>query len=163
MKNTLTDVRGIGPSTARALEGLGIQTVAELAEASADKVASAGRVARVPGFDAAQAARLIAAAGALLDATGARKATATKPAPRAAAKRATPRAVSTKVESLPPAPLLDQIPVAADEATPPSSGDKKASKKLKAKEDKKQKKKAKSKSKAKKQKKKNKDKKGKKK
>ena len=92
MKTTLTDVRGIGPSTARALEAQGIQSVAELAEASAGRVASAGKEARVPGFDEVQAAALIAAAGALLKTTGARKATATKAAPRAAAKRATPRA-----------------------------------------------------------------------
>ena len=61
MKMQLTDVRGVGPSTARALEALGIRTVAALAEASPKTVASA------PGFGEARAADVVAAAAALLD------------------------------------------------------------------------------------------------
>ena len=65
MKQQLTDVRGIGPSAARALEEQGIRTVAALAKASTDKVTAA------PGFGETRAAGVIAAAAALLAAAGA--------------------------------------------------------------------------------------------
>jgi len=69
MKTQLTDVRGVGPSTARNLEALGIRTVAALAESSAREVAT------VRGFGEARAAKVIATAGAMLNAAGAPKAT----------------------------------------------------------------------------------------
>jgi hypothetical protein len=64
MKLQLTDVRGIGPSTARALEAQGVRTVEVLAKASADKVVA------TRGFGEARAAEVIAAANALLAAAG---------------------------------------------------------------------------------------------
>ncbi len=74
MKTQLTDVRGIGPSTARALEAVGIRDVAALAGASP------GQVATAPGFGEARAADVIAAARALLAATESPEAPARKPA-----------------------------------------------------------------------------------
>ena len=75
MKPELTDVRGIGPSTARVLEAQGIGSVAALAKAKTDKVTAA------PGFGEVRAAEVIAAAAALLAAAG---------APRPAARMAAP-------------------------------------------------------------------------
>lgn len=65
MKPELTDVRGIGPSAARALEAQGIRSVADLAKASLEKVTAA------PGFGEARGAEIIAAAAALLAAPSA--------------------------------------------------------------------------------------------
>jgi predicted RecB family nuclease len=65
MKPQLTDVGGIGPSMARALEAQGIRTVAALAKAGVDKVTAAR------GFGETRAAGVIAAAAALLAAAGA--------------------------------------------------------------------------------------------
>ena len=60
MKAQITDVRGIGPSTARVLEAQGFRTVAALAKAKIDKVSA------VQGFAETRAAEVIAAAAALL-------------------------------------------------------------------------------------------------
>lgn len=81
MKLQLTDVRGIGPSTAQALEARGIRSVAALAKASVEKVVAA------PGFGKARAADVIAAAAALLPAPSAPQPAAPKPASSAGKKK----------------------------------------------------------------------------
>ena len=50
MKAQITDVRGVGPSTARALEAQGLRSVAALAKANIEKVTA------VQGFAATRAA-----------------------------------------------------------------------------------------------------------
>lgn len=75
MKPQLTDVQGIGPTTAKALEAQGLRTVAALAKASTDKVVAA------PGFGEIRAAEVIAAAAALLAAAGTPQVEAKKSAP----------------------------------------------------------------------------------
>ncbi len=77
MKSQITDVRGIGPSTARALEAQGFRTVAALAKAKINKVSA------VQGFAEIRAAEVIAAAVALLAEAGAAQAAenADKPSP----------------------------------------------------------------------------------
>ena len=118
MKTQLIDVRGVGPSTAQNLEALGIRTVAALADASA------GEVAAVRGFGEARAAEIIAAAGAMLDVAGARKAMTGETAPQA------------KNVAAPP---LDENNAANDAA--PSQGDGLAvAKRIKTKQEKKKKK-----------------------
>ena len=87
MKAQLTDVRGIGPSMAQALEAQGIRTVAALAKAKVDKVTAA------PGFGEIRAAEVIAAAAALLAAAGAPRA-ATGKAPSSRGKK--PAAAKSK-------------------------------------------------------------------
>ena len=74
MKPQLTDVLGIGPSTARLLEEQGIRSVTELAKAGTDKVVAA------PGFGQIRAAEVVAAAAALLAAAGEPKAAKKKAA-----------------------------------------------------------------------------------
>lgn len=118
MKTQLTDVRGVGPSTARNLEALGIRTVATLADASAREVAA------VRGFGEARAAEVIAAAGAMLNVAGARKAMTSETAPQAKNVAAAP---------------LDENNAASDAA--PSQGDGPAvAKRIKTKQEKKKKK-----------------------
>ena len=116
MKTQLTDVRGVGPGTARALEAMGIRTVAELAKASAKTVAAAQR------FGEARAGEVIATAGAMLAG-----------APKPATSKVAPPAMNAA------APLQNE---AVDDAAP-SQGDDRAAKKLEAKEEKKRKKKSK--------------------
>jgi len=82
MKAQLTDVRGIGPTMASALEAQGVRTVAALAKASIDKVTAA------PGFGEARAAEVIGAATNLLAAAG---------GPKAAAKMAASLQVKNKL------------------------------------------------------------------
>jgi predicted RecB family nuclease len=60
MNPTITDVPGIGPTTAEALAEHRIKTVRALANASLEKIAA------VPGFSEARAAKVKAAAAALL-------------------------------------------------------------------------------------------------
>ncbi len=92
MKPQLTDVRGIGPSTAQALEAQGIRTVAALAKASTAKVTAA------PGFGEARAADVIAAAAELLAAPAA------SPATSPAATRRTSTSQSKKKATAKPKP-----------------------------------------------------------
>ena len=82
---SLTDVPGIGPSTANALTEHGIKTAEDLANASATQIAA------VPGFSAARAASAKKAAAELLAGTA-------KPAPtrRAAPKKAAPRKAAAR-------------------------------------------------------------------
>lgn len=89
MKPQLTDIQGIGPTTAKALEAQGLRTVAALAKASTDKVVAA------PGFGEIRAAEVIGAAAALL---------ATVDMPQVEAKKAPPsqgkkKAVAMKAKS----------------------------------------------------------------
>ena len=63
MKPAITDIAGVGPVAADALAEHGINTLTRLARASIE------RVAAVPGFSEARAARVIAAAAELLEAT----------------------------------------------------------------------------------------------
>jgi hypothetical protein len=60
MNPTITDVPGIGPATAEALAEHRIKTLRALASASLEKIAA------VPGFSEARAAKVKAAAAALL-------------------------------------------------------------------------------------------------
>ena len=90
MKTQLTDVRGIGPSTARALEAVGIRNVAALAGASP------GQVATAQGFGESRAADVIAAAKDLLAATDSPKAPARKTAPSEEASK--PQAKKAKAK-----------------------------------------------------------------
>ena len=64
MKPAIIDIQGIGPAAARALAENNINSLKELAGASVDQIAA------VPGFSAARAANVIAAATDLLAATG---------------------------------------------------------------------------------------------
>jgi len=64
MKPTLTDITGIGPSTAKDLADGGIRTVDDLANASASAICA------VPGFGAIRAARIKAAAAELIRRSG---------------------------------------------------------------------------------------------
>ncbi len=63
MKPVITDISGIGPAAAAALDEHGIKTLASLARASVEKISA------VPGFSEARAARVIAAASELLATT----------------------------------------------------------------------------------------------
>ena len=72
MTTELTDVPGIGPRVKRALERLGIETVAALAEADT------ALVARAPGLAEVRATGLIAAAAALLHAPSAHRSPGTE-------------------------------------------------------------------------------------
>ena len=64
MKPVITDISGIGPAAAETLAEHRIKTLAGLARASVEKVAA------IPGFSEARAARVIAAAAELLAASG---------------------------------------------------------------------------------------------
>jgi hypothetical protein len=65
MKPVITDIPGVGPAAAAALGEHHIRTLAKLASASVEAVSA------VPGFSESRAARVIAAAGELLAASGA--------------------------------------------------------------------------------------------
>jgi len=62
MKPAITDIAGIGPAAAMALDEHGFSTIESLATASIETLAA------VPGFSTTRAAKVIAAAGALLPA-----------------------------------------------------------------------------------------------
>ena len=62
MKPAIIDIVGIGPAAASTLAEYGYRTLASLARTSIDKLAE------VPGFSEARAAKVIAAAGELLPA-----------------------------------------------------------------------------------------------
>ena len=64
MKPVITDITGIGPAAAATLTEHRIKTVANLAKASVEKIAA------IPGFSAARAEQVIAAAGELLAESG---------------------------------------------------------------------------------------------
>jgi len=64
MKPVITDIPGVGPAAAAALGEHHIKTLAKLASASVEAVSA------VPGFSESRAARVIAAAGELLAASG---------------------------------------------------------------------------------------------
>ena len=64
MKPVITDITGIGPAAAEALAEHRIKTVARLATASVEKITA------IPGFSAARAEWVIAAAGELLAESG---------------------------------------------------------------------------------------------
>ena len=69
MKPVITDITGIGPAAAEALAEHRIKTVARLATASVEKITA------IPGFSAARAEWVIAAAGELLAESGTTPAT----------------------------------------------------------------------------------------
>ena len=64
MKPVITDITGIGPAAAEALAEHRIKTVANLAKASVETITA------IPGFSAARAEQVIAAAGELLAESG---------------------------------------------------------------------------------------------
>ena len=64
MKPVITDITGIGPAAAEALSEHRIKTVARLASASVETITA------IPGFSAARAEWVIAAAGELLAESG---------------------------------------------------------------------------------------------
>ena len=64
MKPVITDITGIGPAAAETLAEHRIKTVARLATASVETITA------IPGFSAARAERVIAAAGELLAESG---------------------------------------------------------------------------------------------
>ena len=74
MKPVITDISGIGSAAAEVLAEHRIRTVASLARASVEKIAA------IPGFSEARAARVIAAATELLDASATSPADAAKTA-----------------------------------------------------------------------------------
>jgi predicted RecB family nuclease len=92
MKAQLTDVRGVGPTTASALKAQGVRTVAALAKASVDKVTAA------PGFGETRAVEVIAAATALLAAAGEPKAAAKMAASLQVKKK--PMATKSKIKKI---------------------------------------------------------------
>lgn len=109
MKPTLTDITGIGPSTAQDLADGGIRTVDDLANASASAICA------VPGFGAIRAARIKAAAAELIRRSG---------------SSAVPTEESTEPE-LEPESVMTTAELKASEADEPEKPGKEADKKPK--------------------------------
>lgn len=132
MRPILSDIKGLGPSSVKALASKGIKTVEDLAQADIVQIRA------VPGFGEARAASVKAAAAQLV-----RSAAATETAEKAGAK---PKAVAKKAVPAPAAgvalPEVTEAPVEAQ--APPASKEEgkksKPKKPKKAKKDKKDKK-----------------------
>ena len=73
MKQVITDITGIGPAAAAALAEQGFSSLKALAKASVEQVSA------VPGFSAARAQKVIAAAAELLATSTAETTTADRP------------------------------------------------------------------------------------